>query len=77
MSDKTKVVELLRPIKEYLDSKKKELMEVDTLVAKNQNSPPLGDADGSFTEKEWLGARDSFHAAHSFLHSYNRLTNVE
>lgn len=77
MSDKEKVIELLTPIREFLISKKDDLLKADELLAKNQNRKPLGDADDSFTDREWVGGRDAFHAVHTFLHSYNRLTNAE
>lgn len=35
------------------------LMErLNLIVAKNQNKPPLGDADGSFDDKTWTMLRD-------------------
>jgi hypothetical protein len=35
-----------------------DLEEIGFIIAKNQNSPPLGEADGSFTVEQWQQCRD-------------------
>lgn len=35
-----------------------DLEEIGFIIAKNQNSPPLGEADGSFTTEQWAICRD-------------------
>lgn len=43
------------------------------LVAKNQNQPPLGDADGSFTTDEWYAARDIARSVDDVVKDFRRL----
>ncbi len=55
MNDREKFTELLHAIYAGEDRK---LDEMGRVVAKNQNTPPLGKGDGSFTDKQWESARD-------------------
>jgi len=35
-----------------------DVIEMKTLIGKNQNRPPQGRADGSFTDEQWTNCRD-------------------
>jgi hypothetical protein len=50
MNDYQRVCDLVKPI---IEMSNKVFAEVNMLISKNQNRPPLGDADGSFTEETW------------------------
>ena len=55
MTDIEKLRILLKPITENISAIK---MDIEKIIGKNQNEPPLGEADGSFNECQWIAARD-------------------
>lgn len=56
MTDLERIRQLLEKISGSIDPV--DLSELQTLVAKSQNAPPYGDADGSVNESDWLCVRD-------------------
>ena len=67
MNDRQKVGELLAAIDKAIDY---ECVEVaKSIVGKNQNPPPQGVADGSFSNSEWTAARDAVNAIDTFQSS--------
>jgi hypothetical protein len=73
MTDRERIIELLDPIQVFLTVNSSPLNEVNELVGKNQNSPPLGEADGSLEGERWIAARDAYHAIQTFKHSLERI----
>jgi hypothetical protein len=70
-NDRVLFVELLDQI--YCDVAVVDFKRAKDLVGKNQNSPPLGEADGSFTEDEWTAARDAVDALQRFEDTFRRV----
>ena len=47
--------------------------EAAKLIGKNQNRPPLGEADGSFTDETWTICRDAIRALENFMSNTRKL----
>ena len=70
-NDRAEVIANLKHIQECLNNVSFERAKY--LVAKNQNSPPLGEADGTFNNKQWTAARDAINAIDSFIWNFQTL----
>jgi len=55
-NDRSDALQLLKPIKDALSEDM--IQELERILWKNQNRPPLGKADGSFSETQWTEFRD-------------------
>lgn len=59
MNDYQKTKSFLERLHNLLETNKHCMIEADQLIGKNQNQPPIGEADGSFTPEQWVRANAS------------------
>lgn len=66
MTDKERAVIVIAPIVERCHLS---LHFIQDIVAKNQNQPPEGQADGSLHERQWIALRDIATAMQSIVNN--------
>jgi len=59
MNDRKRAEDLLEYIELTLCLLSEPLHDLQDILGKNQNRPPLGQADGSFTPEIWIHMRDT------------------
>ena len=58
MTDLETAREALKPVVTAISIIDSQFKILNAIVGKNQNRPPLGDADGSFSDENWTMLRD-------------------
>lgn len=74
-TDRGTAIQILARIIATSDNRRN-FADLEDVVDKAQNGPPLGPGDGSLSEKEWTALRDLVKAARAFEDAVTKASNV-